>query len=75
MARWPREADTLVRLGIENLNHLEEDLERHGIDAEFEYSGKLNVAATPWQAEGLKAMQAGLAKIRPQEHLSRRGGA
>lgn len=63
MARWPREADTLVRLGIENLNHLEEDLERHGIDAEFEYSGKLNVAATPWQAEGLKAMQAGLAKF------------
>lgn len=63
MARWPREAETLVRLGIENLNQLEEDLDANGIEAEFEYSGKLNVAATPWQAEGLKAMQSGLAKF------------
>ncbi|MDP2119136.1 MAG: FAD-dependent oxidoreductase [Hoeflea sp.] len=63
LARWPREADTLVRLGFENLNQLEEDLDAYGIEAEFERSGKLTVAATPWQAEGLKAMQAGLTKF------------
>lgn len=55
--RWPAEAETLVRLGRENLDALEQDLDRHGIDGGFERRGKLNVAATPWQAEGLRQMQ------------------
>ncbi|MEM5470966.1 FAD-dependent oxidoreductase [Hoeflea sp. AS60] len=63
MERWPREAETLVRLGNENLNQLEQDLGAYGIDAEFERSGKLNVAATPWQADGLKSMQSSLGKF------------
>ncbi|MGB7270731.1 MAG: FAD-dependent oxidoreductase [Albidovulum sp.] len=57
VARWPDEAKTLVRLGRQNLEALAQDLERMGIDAEFERNGKLNVAATPWQAEGLRGMQ------------------
>lgn len=57
VARWPGEAETLVRLGRENLDGLEADLMRYGIDAEFRREGKLNVAATPWQVEGLKAMR------------------
>ena len=63
VARWPREAETLVRLGKENLDALEQDLIAYGIEAEYERSGKLNVAATPWQAEGLKSMQAGSAEF------------
>lgn len=58
IARWPREAETLIRLGRENLDALEADFDKYGIDAEFEQEGKLNVAATPWQADGLKSMQA-----------------
>lgn len=62
-ARWPKEAITLVRLGLENLDGLQEDLEYYGIDAEFERHGKLNVAATPWQAAGLESMQAAYASF------------
>ncbi|MEI4261220.1 NAD(P)/FAD-dependent oxidoreductase [Roseovarius sp. D0-M9] len=61
--RWPGEAETLIRLGRENLDDLEADLAHHGIDGGFERNGKLNVAATPWQAEGLRAMQASYARF------------
>lgn len=64
--RWPNEADTLIRLGCENLNAFEHDIDHYGIDCEFERSGKLNVAETPWQAEGLRAMQAGYARAGTQ---------
>ena len=63
VARWPKEADSLVRLGRQNLDELEADLEAYGIDCEFERKGKLNVAARPWQKEGLLAMQAAYARF------------
>lgn len=63
VTRWPGEAETLIRLGRENLDALERDLEHYNNDCEFERSGKLNVAATPWQAEGLRAMQAAYARF------------
>ena len=63
VARWPKEADSLVRLGRQNLDELEADLEACGIDCEFERQGKLNLAATPWQKDGLKAMQAAYARF------------
>ena len=63
IARWPHEAETLVRLGRRNLDELQADLADLGIDAEFERDGKLNLAATPWQVEGLRAMQASYARF------------
>jgi glycine/D-amino acid oxidase-like deaminating enzyme len=56
LARYPDEAETLIRLGRQNLSDYARDLDQYGIDAGFKLSGKLNVAATPWQAEGLEAM-------------------
>ena len=55
LARWPREADTLIRLGRENLAALALDIQRYEIDADYQLAGKLNVAATPWQIKGLHA--------------------
>ncbi|MGI3171115.1 NAD(P)/FAD-dependent oxidoreductase [Pseudooceanicola sp. C21-150M6] len=63
LARWPDEAETLVRLGLDNLDALERDLSRYGIAAEFERTGKINLAATPWQAEGLAQMRAAHARF------------
>lgn len=63
VARWPTEAETLVRLGRRNLDELQADLADMGIDAEFERDGKLNLAATPWQVAGLRAMQASYARF------------
>lgn len=56
LSRNPNEAAELIRLGRENLDEYARDLERYGMDAGFELSGKLNVAATPWHVEGLQAM-------------------
>lgn len=56
LARHPGEVETLIRLGRQNLAEYERDLENHGIDAGFQLSGKLNVAATPWQVQGLETM-------------------
>lgn len=57
VTRWPKEADDLIRLGRLNLDELAEDLDTYSIDAEFERQGKLNIAQTRWQIDGLKSMQ------------------
>lgn len=56
LTRHPNEAETLIRLGQENLDAYGHDLAHYEMDAEFELCGKLNVAATPWQVEGLQSM-------------------
>lgn len=69
LERWPDEAETLVKLGLSNLDALEADLQRYGIEAEFERNGKVNLAATDWQAEGLAAMRAAHARFGMQSRL------
>lgn len=56
-------ADNLSRLGRENLDAYEQDLGNYGIDGGFERRGKLNLAETPWQIDGLRAMQAAYARF------------
>ncbi|MBO1413537.1 FAD-binding oxidoreductase [Streptomyces sp. FH025] len=51
--RWPDELDTLERLGAANLQAMEETVERHGIDCDWERSGSLVVATEPYQLDGL----------------------
>lgn len=55
LERWPKEIDTLVRLGLKNLEEIAATITRYGIDADFVMSGKVAFARTPWEAEGLKA--------------------
>jgi glycine/D-amino acid oxidase-like deaminating enzyme len=56
MARWPQEYAALHRLGLENLDGIEETVRRYGIDCDFRRSGELTVATEPhqvqWLAEG-----------------------
>ncbi|MEN0104976.1 MAG: FAD-dependent oxidoreductase, partial [Pseudomonas sp.] len=56
LKRWPAEAEHLIRIGRENLVDFAEDLQRFGLQVEFELAGKLNVASQPWQVDGLHAM-------------------
>ncbi len=56
LARHANEAATLIRLGQENLDAYAADLDRYGMDTGFDRCGKLTVAATPWQVEGLQGM-------------------
>jgi glycine/D-amino acid oxidase-like deaminating enzyme len=54
--RWPQEIDTLERLGRENLDAIEQALERYGIDCDFERPGTITVATEPHQLEWLREM-------------------
>lgn len=57
LKRWPGEAEQLVRLGRENLDAFQQDLQEYAMDVAFERQGKLNVARQPWQVDGLRSMQ------------------
>lgn len=50
-SRWPEEADTLRRLGYENLDAIEHFINEHSLDVEFERTGQLSVANEPHQVE------------------------
>jgi glycine/D-amino acid oxidase-like deaminating enzyme len=52
--RWPEEMPTLLRLGRQNLDELEQTLRRHDIDCFFERTGELDAAVEPWQVESLR---------------------
>jgi glycine/D-amino acid oxidase-like deaminating enzyme len=54
-ARFPREMETLRRLGRENLDAIAATLSRYGIDAELERTGALDVATEDYQVEELLA--------------------
>jgi glycine/D-amino acid oxidase-like deaminating enzyme len=52
-SRFPEELDTLERLGFENYDGLRSDLERHGIDCDFEETGDLTVALEPHEVDAM----------------------
>jgi glycine/D-amino acid oxidase-like deaminating enzyme len=54
LARHPKEMSTLQRLGIENLDGIEETVARYGIDCDFRRTGALEVAVEDHQVEWLK---------------------
>ena len=56
LTRHPNEAEMLIRLGQENFEGYAKDIDRYEMQAEFVQDGKLNVAATPWQIDGLHSM-------------------
>jgi glycine/D-amino acid oxidase-like deaminating enzyme len=58
IARWPDELSTLVRLGRENLDEIEQAIAEHGIDCDFVRAGALSVATRPDQVAGLVEEQA-----------------
>jgi glycine/D-amino acid oxidase-like deaminating enzyme len=53
-ARWPGEMAVLDRLGMENLDGIEEAVGRYGIDCDFRRTGALDVATAPWQLDELR---------------------
>jgi glycine/D-amino acid oxidase-like deaminating enzyme len=61
LARFADEFDTLERLGRENLDAIADTLSRHGIDAEFERTGELDIAVEDWQVAELTEFARALA--------------
>jgi len=54
LRHFPREVETLEKLGVENYRALLDSLERHGIEADVEENGTLGVATAPYQVEDLR---------------------
>ncbi|MFE7601232.1 NAD(P)/FAD-dependent oxidoreductase [Streptomyces sp. NPDC057494] len=51
--RWPEEIGRLERIGRENLQGIEDAVERYGIDCDWERTGSMAVATEPYQLDGL----------------------
>ncbi|MDH6197875.1 glycine/D-amino acid oxidase-like deaminating enzyme [Mycobacterium frederiksbergense] len=58
-SRWPDEMDVLDRLGMENLDAIENTVDSLGLDCDFERPGSLAVAVEPYQAAELAAAALG----------------
>jgi glycine/D-amino acid oxidase-like deaminating enzyme len=54
LARFAEEMPALERLGLENFAGLRADLERHGIDCDFEPTGELTALTDAYQLRGLE---------------------
>ncbi|MFE5592469.1 NAD(P)/FAD-dependent oxidoreductase [Streptomyces sp. NPDC056549] len=50
---WPEEIGRLERIGRENLQGIEDAIERYGIDCDWERTGSMAVATEPYQLDGL----------------------
>ncbi|MEU4725451.1 FAD-dependent oxidoreductase [Nonomuraea dietziae] len=51
--RWPQDIGRLERMGVENLDEIEQTLRRYDVDCSFERTGELHVATEPWQLDDL----------------------
>jgi len=56
LARWPEELPTLHRMGLENLDEIEQTVTTHGIDCSFTRTGELTVAVADWQLHELREL-------------------
>ena len=56
--RWPRELQTLTRLGRENLDGIEAALRRYNIECDYLRSGEFHLATEPYQVDDLRATAA-----------------
>lgn len=52
--RWPDEFDTLERLGMENLDGMQADIEKYGMRVDWQRTGMLAVATEPHQVQWLR---------------------
>ncbi len=58
-SRWPDEFDQLQRLGSANLDGMQADIEKYGMQVDWERTGMLSVATEPHQVEWLRDAAAG----------------
>ena len=52
--RWPDEMEQLERLGLENLDGIQDTVERYGMDVDWERTGQMAVAVEPHQIEWME---------------------
>lgn len=69
-SRWPSEFETLQSMGLQNLDGMAADIERLGLDAEWQRTGMLTVATEPHQVDWLaESAAAGEGRFLDQEQV------
>jgi len=53
-SRWPSEISTLLQLGVQNLNEIEETIKRLAIDCDYIRTGDIDLATEPHHIEEMK---------------------
>jgi len=53
LRRFPKEMETLERLGRENLDAIEQTVRKYNIECDWERTGELSVAVAEWQFEDM----------------------
>lgn len=56
LSRWPAELSDIIRMGHENLDAIENAIQRYRIECDFIRSGELNLALREEQAEDRKSV-------------------
>jgi glycine/D-amino acid oxidase-like deaminating enzyme len=54
LSRWPKELPALLTLGLQNLNEIEETLQRYNIDCDYIRTGDIDMATEPHHLEEMK---------------------
>jgi glycine/D-amino acid oxidase-like deaminating enzyme len=54
LSHWPSDAETLVRMGRENLNAIENAVGTYSIAADFVRTSEIGVATEPWHVESME---------------------
>jgi len=74
LARFPEEMELLERLGAENFVGLRADLERLGIDCDWEENGSMTLAVEPHQIEWMKEEAAQMRRFGEEATVLDRSG-
>ncbi|NQV06084.1 FAD-dependent oxidoreductase [bacterium] len=53
ISHWPDDIATLVRMGRENLDGIDEAVDRYGIEADYRRTAEVGVATEQWHVDGL----------------------
>ncbi|MFN8080426.1 MAG: FAD-binding oxidoreductase [Kineosporiaceae bacterium] len=69
LARWPDELATLERMGLENLDAIEQTIIDHGIDCSFSRAGEVTMAVADWQLTELAELYQAAREAGVGEHL------
>jgi glycine/D-amino acid oxidase-like deaminating enzyme len=54
LTHWPDDAETLIRMGRDNLDDIEASIDRYQIMADFRRAGEVGVATAPWHLDSLE---------------------
>ncbi|MBK6874758.1 MAG: FAD-dependent oxidoreductase [Kineosporiaceae bacterium] len=69
LSRWPDELATLERMGLENLDAIEQTIADHGIDCSFSRAGEVSMAVAEWQLAELTELHQAAVEAGVGEHL------